>query len=42
MSTELFFGVLVFIGLTLLRVGIPLLLVWLLGKALRYLQTIRP
>lgn len=42
MSTELFFGLLVFVGLALLRLGLPLLLLWLLGKSLRYLQTALP
>lgn len=42
MSTELFFTTLVLIGLTLLRLGIPLLVLWLLGRTLRYLQTALP
>lgn len=42
MSTELFFSVLVFIGLGLLRLGIPLLILWLFGKGLRYLQATLP
>lgn len=42
MSTELFFSILIFIGLGLLRLGIPLLVLWLLGKGLRYLQTALP
>lgn len=39
MSTELFFSAIILIGLAILRLGVPLLLLWLLGKGLHYLQT---
>jgi hypothetical protein len=42
MSTELFLTTMVLIGLTILRLGMPLLLLWLLGKGLRHLQTALP
>lgn len=42
MSTELFFSALVLMMLALLRLGIPLLILWLIGKGLRYLQTALP
>ncbi|GEM_PF-7013216 len=42
MSTELFLTTMVLMGLTILRLGAPLLLLWLLGKGLRYLQTTLP
>jgi hypothetical protein len=42
MSTELLFSVLVFVGFTVLRLGIPLLALWMLSKGLRYLQTALP
>jgi hypothetical protein len=42
MSSELFFGLSIFVGLALLRLGLPLLLLWLLSKTLRYLQTALP
>ena len=42
MFTELFFTTLVIVGFTVLRLGVPLLLLWLLGKALRYAQAALP
>lgn len=42
MSTELLLTTLVLMGLTALRLGIPLLLLWLLSKALRYMQAALP
>lgn len=42
MATELFLTTFVLIGLTVLRFGVPLLTLWLLGKALRYAQAVLP
>jgi hypothetical protein len=42
MSTELLLTTLVLMVLTVLRLGIPLLLLWLLSKALRYIQVALP
>lgn len=39
MSNELLITTLVLMGLTALRLGIPLLFLWLLSKGLRYMQT---
>jgi hypothetical protein len=42
MSTELLLTTFVLIGLTVLRLGVPLLTLWLLSKALRYAQAVLP
>ena len=42
MSTELFLSTIILISLAILRLGVPLLMLWLLGKGLRYLQTALP
>ena len=42
MSTELLITTFVLIGLTLLRLGVPLLFLWLLSKTLRYAQSTLP
>jgi hypothetical protein len=42
MSTELLLTTIALMGLTVLRLGVPLLLLWLLSKFLRYMQTALP
>jgi hypothetical protein len=42
MSTELLLTTIALMGLTVLRLGVPLLLLWLLSKFLRYLQIALP
>jgi hypothetical protein len=42
MPTELLFTTLILIGLTTLRLGVPLLVLWLMSKALRYAQSVLP
>lgn len=40
MFTELLITLLVVISLAVLRLGVPILLMWLLGKALRYAHSV--
>jgi hypothetical protein len=42
MSIELLITTWVLIGLAAVRLGLPLLLLWLLGKVLYYMQTALP
>lgn len=42
MSMELFITTVAVISLAVLRFGLPLMLMWLLGKALRYAQVVLP
>ncbi len=42
MFTDLFFATPILVGLLLLRLGIPLLLLWLLSKTARRLLVVLP
>jgi hypothetical protein len=42
MSTDLLLTVPILVGLTLLRIGIPLLLIWLFSKAVNRLLAVLP
>jgi hypothetical protein len=42
MSIELLLTTVVLVSLAVLRLGVPLLMLWLLSKTLHYVQTVLP